>query len=71
MCSETSLVARPISDVVFTVLLLQMLAMKFLHYQQDHSSLLAAEEETDKAATKGPPASLLQLAAEMIKVCTQ
>lgn len=52
-----------------------MLAMKFLHYQQDHSSLTAGDEVSggpDKAAAanKGPPGSLFQLAAEMIKVRT-
>eukprot|EP00878_Enallax_costatus_P021348 GHUV01022597.1.p1 GENE.GHUV01022597.1~~GHUV01022597.1.p1 ORF type:complete len:618 (+),score=120.07 GHUV01022597.1:691-2544(+) len=51
---------------------MQMLAMKFLHYQQDHSNLTAGEDDAsgsaDKAAgNKGPPVSLFQLAAEMIK----
>lgn len=50
-----------------------MLAMKFLHYQQDHSSITAGEDEggasNDKSLNnKNPPTSLFLLAAEMIKV---
>jgi hypothetical protein len=55
---------------------LQMLAMKFLHYQQDHSHLAAGEEEGGSAKQQQqqqqqpgtPPASLYNLAAAMIKV---
>jgi hypothetical protein len=51
-----------------------MLAMKLLHYQQDHAHLAAGEE--DAGSTKQqqqqqqgkPPASLYNLAAAMIKV---
>uniref|UniRef100_A0A383V3G1 Uncharacterized protein n=1 Tax=Tetradesmus obliquus TaxID=3088 RepID=A0A383V3G1_TETOB len=50
---------------------MEMLAMKFLHYQQDHSHLAAGED--DPASSKQqqqqgkPPASLYNLAAAMIK----
>jgi hypothetical protein len=60
----------------------QMLAMRLLHYQQDHSALLAGEEDEAAAAGSGggggsgrragaprsPPASVFALAAAMIKV---
>jgi hypothetical protein len=48
-----------------------MLAMKFLHYQQDHSHLAAADDEpgTKQQQQPGkPPSSLYNLAAAMIKV---
>lgn len=59
-----------------------MLAMRLLHYQQDHSALLAGEEDEAAAAGSGggggsgrragaprsPPASVFALAAAMIKV---
>jgi hypothetical protein len=55
--------------------LLQMLAMKFLHYQQDHSHLAVGEDEGGSSKQQQqqqqpgkPPASLYNLAAAMIKV---
>jgi hypothetical protein len=49
-----------------TVLLLQMLARKFLHYQQDRQKVTGDEKEEE---LKGPPpASLYLLAACMTKV---
>jgi hypothetical protein len=52
---------------------MQMLAMKFLHYQQDHSHLAAGEDEGSGARQQQQqpgkaPASLYNLAAAMIKV---
>jgi hypothetical protein len=54
----------------------QMLAMKFLHYQQDHSHLAAGEDEGSGTRQQQQqqqlpgkaPASLYNLAAAMIKV---
>jgi len=50
----------------------QMLAMKFLHYAQEHKSAgdeeAAATTSSEPGKPRLPPASLFQLAAAMIKV---
>lgn len=50
----------------------QMLAMKFLHYAQEHKSAGDEEAAATTSSAPGkprlPPASLFQLAAAMIKV---
>jgi hypothetical protein len=52
--------------VLSLLLLLQMLARKFLHYQQDRQKVTG--DETEQELSGPPPPSLYLLAACMVKV---